>query len=59
MLQTLTNVQPVMQMDPPVRDMDEALETFGPGADGVEPLLATKPAVDVITFHKRAPSPRP
>jgi len=38
-LQTLTDVQPVMQMDPPVRDMDEALETFGPGADGVEPLL--------------------
>ena len=25
--------------EPPVRDMDEALETFGPGADGVEPLL--------------------
>ncbi len=25
----------------PVRDMDEALEMFGPGADGVEPLLST------------------
>lgn len=25
--------------EPPVRDMDEALETFGPGIDGVEPLL--------------------
>ncbi|AKU20542.1 MULTISPECIES: nitrate reductase molybdenum cofactor assembly chaperone [unclassified Massilia] len=25
--------------EPPVRDMDEALETFGPGVDGVEPLL--------------------
>ncbi|MBV8272642.1 MAG: nitrate reductase molybdenum cofactor assembly chaperone [Cupriavidus sp.] len=58
-LQTLTDVQPEAQMDPPVREMDEALETFGPGADGVEPLLATKPAVDVITFHKRAAPPRP
>ena len=27
--------------EPPVKDMDEALETFGPGADGVEPLLKT------------------
>lgn len=27
--------------EPPVRDMDEAMETFGPGADGVEPLLNT------------------
>ncbi len=25
--------------EPPIRNMDEALETFGPGADGVEPLL--------------------
>ena len=59
-LRTLTDVQPVAQQDPPVRDMDEAMETFGPGADGVEPLLGVKPAVDVITFHKRAaPSPRP
>ncbi|RZT41850.1 nitrate reductase molybdenum cofactor assembly chaperone [Cupriavidus agavae] len=38
-LRTLTDVQPQAQEDPPVRDMDEALEMFGPGADGVEPLL--------------------
>lgn len=25
--------------EPPIRDMDELLETMGPGADGVEPLL--------------------
>ncbi|HYD95805.1 MAG TPA: nitrate reductase molybdenum cofactor assembly chaperone [Noviherbaspirillum sp.] len=25
--------------EPPIRDMDELLETYGPGADGVEPLL--------------------
>jgi|GEM_PF-162375 len=38
-LRTLTDVQPQAQEDPPVRDMDEAMEMFGPGADGVEPLL--------------------
>ncbi|GJG95713.1 nitrate reductase molybdenum cofactor assembly chaperone [Cupriavidus pauculus] len=38
-LRTLTDVQPLPQEDPPVRDMDEALELFGPGADGVEPLI--------------------
>ena len=38
-LLTLTDTQPQPQDDPPVRTMDEALETFGPGADGVEPLL--------------------
>lgn len=46
-LRTLTDVQPEPQQEPPVRDMDEALETFGPGADGVEPLLGptlTSPA---------------
>ena len=37
-LLTLTDTQPQPQDDPPVRTMDEALETFGPGADGVEPL---------------------
>jgi nitrate reductase delta subunit len=41
--------------EPPVRDMDEALETFGPGMDGVEPLL--KPGVagatHPINFYPR------
>lgn len=31
--------EPQAFTEPPVRDMDEALETFGTGADGVEPLL--------------------
>ncbi len=38
----LEHLSPVLAeelAEPPVRDMDEALETFGPGADGVEPLL--------------------
>lgn len=30
---------PVPLTDPPVRDMDEAMEMFGVGNDGVEPLL--------------------
>ena len=52
-LRTLTDVQPQPQEEPPVRDMDEALETFGPGADGVEPLLARKPDVETVHFYKR------
>lgn len=39
LLTTLTDVVPQEHNDPPVRDMDDAMETFGPGADGVEPLL--------------------
>ena len=39
LLQTLTPVPAEELSEPPIRDMDEALETFGPGADGIEPLL--------------------
>lgn len=38
-LEALSPVAAEELSEPPVRDMDEALETFGPGADGVEPLL--------------------
>lgn len=38
-LRDMATVTPRAQELPPVRDMDEAMETFGPGADGVEPLL--------------------
>lgn len=38
-LQLLSPIAAEELSEPPVRDMDEALETFGPGADGVEPLL--------------------
>ena len=51
---TLTDVVPQEQNDPPVRDMDEALETFGPGADGVEPLL--KPSLNsthIVKFYAK------
>lgn len=36
---SIATVQPLAQTAAPVRDMDEAMETFGPGADGIEPLL--------------------
>lgn len=40
-LQQLSPVVAEELSEPPIRDMDEALETFGPGVDGVEPLLKT------------------
>ncbi|NMM27125.1 MAG: nitrate reductase molybdenum cofactor assembly chaperone [Glaciimonas sp.] len=40
-LQQLSPIAAEELTEPPVRNMDEALETFGPGADGVEPLLQT------------------
>lgn len=54
-LRSLTSVEPVAQAEPPVRDMDEAMETFGVGVDGVEPLLR-RPAMGehTLRFHPRA-----
>ncbi len=44
--------EPIAFTDPPVRDMDEALETFGAGADGVEPLL--RPSMThTMQFHPK------
>ncbi len=54
---TLTAVVPLEQTDPPVRDMDEAMETFGPGVDGVEPLLKpTLSGTHTVQFYPRAAS---
>ena len=52
-------VEPLPLAGAPVRDMDEALERFGPGADGVEPLLqpfgaGAANAPQVVQFHPRA-----
>ncbi|NRR32489.1 nitrate reductase molybdenum cofactor assembly chaperone [Oxalobacteraceae bacterium] len=64
LLETLSPVDPEELSEPPVRDMDEALETFGPGADGVEPLLkslagAPRPSVQPMHFHPQgAAAPR-
>jgi nitrate reductase delta subunit len=55
-LQALSPVAAVELSEPPVRDMDEALETFGPGVDGVEPLLKSRPGgVQPINFYPKAP----
>ena len=63
LLTTLTDVVPQEQGEPPVRDMDDAMETFGPGADGVEPLLkpnmascsSTSAASKPVNFYPRQP----
>lgn len=61
-LRSMTDVVPQAAEVPPIRDMDEALERFGPGADGVEPLLApsrstppTSPS-QPMHFHPRPPA---
>ena len=58
LLQQLSPVVAEALSEPPIRDMDEALETFGPGADGVEPLLKTMPGgAQAINFYpKRTPA---
>ena len=57
-LESLSPVAAETLSEPPIKDMDEALETFGPGADGVEPLL--KPAANgtqPINFYPRGTRP--
>lgn len=55
-LAMLASVEPQPLSVPPVRDMDEALETFGPGPDGVEPLLKPAlPELAPIHFHPSRP----
>ncbi|KWZ42598.1 nitrate reductase [Burkholderia savannae] len=63
-LRARSPVEPRPVAEPPPRTMDEALERFGPGHDGVEPLLA--PAANAsnaqpIRFHppRRAATPAP
>ncbi|MES2323569.1 MAG: nitrate reductase molybdenum cofactor assembly chaperone [Pseudomonadota bacterium] len=55
-LEYLSPVAAETLTEPPVRDMDEALETFGPGADGVEPLLKKSgvPGTHPINFYPKA-----
>ncbi|MFC4159064.1 nitrate reductase molybdenum cofactor assembly chaperone [Chitinimonas lacunae] len=53
-LRHLSSVTPLPLVEPPVRDMDELLETFGPGADGSEPLLKPRPgAAQTVQFYPR------
>ncbi|WP_028455441.1 nitrate reductase molybdenum cofactor assembly chaperone [Chitinilyticum litopenaei] len=66
-LRGLTDVEPLPLAEPPVRDMDEVMEKFGGGIDGMEPLLqpglqpgltggACGSAAQTIQFHPRASS---
>lgn len=49
----LSPVAPQPLVEPPVRDMDEAMETFGPDVSGFEPLL--KPSLEsTIKFYPKA-----
>ena len=47
-LEALSPVAALELTEPPVRDMDEAMEMFGPSTDGVEPLLKPVPQVAVV-----------
>ena len=47
-LEALSPVEAQELIEPPVRDMDEAMEMFGPSMDGVEPLMNPGPQVSVV-----------
>lgn len=47
-LEALSPVAAQELAEPPVRDMDEAMEMFGPSVDGVEPLLKSAPQVSIV-----------
>jgi len=49
LLEALSPVEAQELAEPPVHDMDEAMEMFGPSMDGVEPLLKPgRPEVAVV-----------
>jgi len=52
-LEALSPVVAQALVEPPVRDMDEAMEMFGPTADGVEPLLKPGPQVVQMPASRR------
>ena len=55
-LQTLSPVEAVPLPEPPVRDMDEAMERFGPAIDGREPLLTPQVAYAEMPKSRRPPT---
>jgi nitrate reductase delta subunit len=60
-LEALSPVAAQELAEPPVRDMDEAMEMFGPSMDGVEPLLKPGPQVSVVQMpasRRQAAAPR-
>jgi len=55
-LQSLSPVEAVALPEPPVRDMDEAMERFGPAIDGREPLLMPKVAYAEMPKSRHQPA---
>jgi len=55
-LEALSPVEAQELAEPPVHDMDEAMEMFGPTMDGVEPLLKPGPQVVQMPVSRRQPS---
>lgn len=57
-LRAQSTVVPREQTAPPVRDMDDAMETFGVSQDGVEPLLRpfSGDGAQAVRFYPRAPA---
>jgi nitrate reductase molybdenum cofactor assembly chaperone NarJ/NarW len=53
LLRALSPVAPQPVADAAPRTMDEALERFGPGPDGVEPLPSATASIQPIRFHPR------
>jgi nitrate reductase delta subunit len=56
-LEALSPVAAQELAEPPVRDMDEAMEMFGPSVDGVEPLMNPGAQVSVVQMpasHRQA-----
>ena len=53
LLEALSPVAAQALAEPPVRDMDEAMEMFGPSTDGVEPLLKPGPQVVQMPASRR------
>lgn len=59
-LEALSPVAAQELAEPPVRDMDEAMELFGPSMDGVEPLMNPGPRQAVVQMpasRRQAASP--
>ncbi len=51
-LESMSPVTAQALMESPARDMDEAMETFGPGSDGIEPLLKPGQQVSVVAMPR-------
>ena len=55
-LRGMTTVEPEPLPEPPQGDMEETMVTFGPNADGTEPLLYRKQVSDQpVTFYETDP----